>query len=176
MQEKNVYIYFALFNGYSIFSKLIKFFTRSNYSHVAYCYDEDDFTKIIEVWSRSYNIKDIIQTRWLFNSIHNHSPKTKIEIYRLSVTYEQAVKVKEFFYNLAMNKVGYNWLGVIAFVLPFWKKETKKGYFCSEGCTEALKYAGIIPQSIQSWKYSPDEFLELISALGAEYVTTIHSL
>lgn len=176
MQEKNVYIYFALFNGYSKLSKLIKFFTRSNYSHVAYCYDEDDFTKIIEVWTNSYSLKDILQTKWIFNIVHNHSSKTKIEIYRLFVTYDQAVKIKEFFYNLAMNDVRYNWFGVIAFVLPFWKKRSKKRYFCSEGCTEALKYAGIIPQSIQSRKYSPDKFLELILALGAEHVTTIQSL
>lgn len=166
-------LYFAFFRGKSFTSKIIQFFTRSNLSHVGYLYDETNLNKIIEVWPIKNNIIGFFKQKWRYNYISNHSVGTTIFIVELEVDENNFKLVDRYFKCLVENNTGYNWFGVIGFVLPFWKKGSKNGYFCSEGCVEALKYGEILDREIQGWKYSPDEFYELLLAIGGKTKTII---
>ena len=62
------------------------------------------------------------------------------------------------------NKVGkkYDYLGILGFILPF-VKQSKKRWFCSEICCEALKEnTDLIPSVIISSKTSPIKLKEII--------------
>jgi len=62
------------------------------------------------------------------------------------------------------NKVGkkYDYLGILGFILPF-VKQSKKRWFCSEICCEALKEnTNLIPKTVISSKTSPAKLKEII--------------
>lgn len=72
----------------------------------------------------------------------------------------------DFYLRLARSKAKYDWWGVVGFVVPLWKGASDR-WFCSEGLIEGLRVAGIVPSEIESWRYSPEMFVELVCALGA---------
>ena len=162
---------FVAFEGISLTSKIIKFFTRSNISHVAFLAYED-LNILVEPWPEDPNsITSFFKQVWRSNKLENHTSGTKYTVWALNVDDHKWQKTREFYLELARSRCGYNWWGVIGFVIPLFK-ETPGKYFCSEGLVEGLKQGGLIPDTIKSWKYSPDEFIELIQVLGAVQVKT----
>jgi hypothetical protein len=57
------------------------------------------------------------------------------------------------------DKGGYDWAGIIRFVLPF-IKEHKKDWFCTEAVIAALQSAGWFP-GLKAWQYSPNKFYRM---------------
>lgn len=162
-------LYFGLFKGLSFTSKVIRFFTRSKYTHVAYLpFYPNTKTILIEVWpENSNNIVSFFKQKWKFNSIYNHSIGTNIEVWKIPVTDKQFSDADYFLRALALNNTGYDWYGVIGFVIPFFK-DYKDGYFCSEGVVAALKYANIIDNDIEPWRYSPERLKDLLVLLNGK--------
>lgn len=151
---------YVAFGGFSLFSKLIKFFTRSRYSHIAIQLSDQ---LLIEAWKKGR------VAYWDYSTFSNHTHNTPYAVYSLPVTETIYNKAIDFYTYLADRKVLYNYLGVLGFVIPVFT--SNGGYFCSEGCWEGLVFAdrdtfGKIP----GWKVSPDIFINLITVRGATIV------
>lgn len=162
MQTKS--LYYAAFKGHSFYSKVIKFFTRSEYSHIAIVTDIDTLDTI-----EAYAHGSICNTHWRYYNVYKHSPGTPVEIYQLEVEPEQYDLAMRFYHYLAKTQFAYNWLGVIGFVIPVFT--SNGGFFCSEGAVEGLRFAGVIDE--QGWRISPADFVVILRILGATLVKTI---
>ena len=161
-------LYFGLFEGKSIYSKLIKFYTRSSISHVAVLLDiEPGSYKTIEVYPNG----SLCKTYWNYFSLLDHSPGTVVHIYELPVSQDQYNLAMRFYHYLAQNQTAYNWFGIVGFVIPVFT--SNGGYFCSEGAVEGLKFAGIIDTSIKGWKINPDGFASLLKLIRASLVRSV---
>lgn len=153
-------IKFIAFKGLSTFSKLVKFFTRGEYSHIAVLRDDNS---LIEVWKRP-NKK---LAYWGFSTLRNHTKNTPYEIYCLPVKETVYEKALLFYEYLAYRNVVYNYLGVIGFIIPFFT--SNGGYFCSEGCWEGLVFADRETFGcIKGWSVSPTHFVNIIQTHGAQ--------
>jgi len=150
---------FVCFKGISIFSKLVKFFTRGEYSHVAVLLSKGD---LIEVWKQRGGVY------WDFSTLQSHTKGTPYEVYSLPVEDDVANNALAFYRYLALRRVPYNYLGVIGFVIPVFT--SNGGYFCSEGCWEGLAFASSNFRDIEGWRVSPTTFVQLIKLRGAELV------
>jgi len=150
----------VFFKGISVFSKAIKFWTRSQYSHVAYLLND---TTLIEVWG-----SDPFRICWDFVTppFAKHEPRTPIEIWSLDLPIDEYLVVDKFMRKLALQKAPYDWLGVFGFILKL-EKHKRQGYFCSEGCTAALCKAKNW-QTIKPHHISPVSLLNLIEAMGGK--------
>ncbi len=153
-------IYFAAFEGISLVSKIIKWWTRSSYSHIAYIYNINTLA-LIEAW------KFYDGFRWGFSRIyHYHKSGTIVKILELKVDTYQYKNVNKFLYNLAINKVKYDFKGLFGFI--FKCKDNKDKYFCSEGCAQALINSNIWPSKIKAYKIHPGYFVDLLLVSGAK--------
>lgn len=149
---------FVAFKGISWTSKLIRFWTRSSYSHIAYKTERGD---LIEAW----HFEDGM--RWGYSFLSQHTKGTPYEVWALDVDDEKAEEVNKFLEQLADNKVPYDWHGILGFV--FKVKDDKSKYFCSEGCALALVKAGIWVD-IDTWRVYPGFFVDLMKVSGFEKV------
>ena len=155
------HIYYACFKGKSVTSKLIKFWTRSSYSHVAVRYARG----FIEVWPTG---KNPLKQRWGFTNFKNHKKGTEYELWELPVESNHFDAIMSLYINLANNKTKYDWSSIFGFVLK-WKKQSKKGYICSEGLWAPYDVL------YDHWckephEISPDLFVMLIQAFGAKKI------
>jgi len=149
----------ALFKGISLISKLIKFWTRSEYSHVGFLLN--DYV-LIECWGGLFDVE------WGFfmPPFSKHTKGTEIEIWSLEVSDYEYDIVENFMTRLAQLKYPYDWIGIIGFVFKI-DKHGRKGFFCSEGCIYPLK-------KVKGWKtvkphhVSPVMFINLIESAGAK--------
>lgn len=151
----------ALFKGISLTSKLIKFWTRSEYSHVGFLLNE---CVLIECWGAS----SPFDVKWGFSipPFSKHRKNTHVEIWCLDVSKQEFEFVTGFMLRLAQLEYKYDWLGVIGFVLKV-DKHNRSGFFCSEGCIYPLvKAKGW--KSIKPHHVSPAEFVNIIEAAGAK--------
>ncbi len=157
-------IQFAAFKGKSFISKLIKFWTRGDYSHIAYITNFEN-GDLIEAWKYSG------KTFWGFSNIKNHSKGTVVEIWEKEVTEEQAEKVYNFLFKLAKRNCPYDWKGLFGFVFKW--KDCKWKYFCSEGCAMALIEAGVWSYKLRPYVIHPSYFVDLMVVSGFKKVKTI---
>jgi hypothetical protein len=167
-------IYFGAFIGRSIISKFIEFWTRSDYSHIAYFNIEEKF--MVEVWSPpSKSPFRILNQYWqlinwkedLTEALEqNHSKDTIIEIWSFEVNEILYNYINNFMKQLAINKTKYDYLAILSFILRLKKQETKK-YFCSEGCitpiVKSFNWYKINPAFV-----SPGDFVRILQAAGAK--------
>ena len=126
---------FIFFEGISWSSRIIRWFTRSKFSHVG-LYLSD--YHILEVYH--YDPVEIWKLEWLDNNLWEHKIGTKYVIIELEVTEEQYDKIYNFIKRLVVSKTKYDWKSVFKFVFKSKPKANDK-YFCSEGCMNALKKA-----------------------------------
>ena len=152
---------FVAFKGFSKFSKLIKFTTRSTLSHVAF---EDPDGALIEAW----NFEGGTKTWWDYSRFENHTPGTHYQVWGLHLPDEQEFFCRQFYHDLARDKYPYNWPGIIAYGLRLQHKGAS-GYFCSEGLITPVKlvrgWEKIRPEHV-----SPGGFCYLVEAMGGSVI------
>jgi hypothetical protein len=153
-------LFFAAFNGLSILSKVIKFHTRSEISHIA----PVDGERLIEPWNHNGGIK----TWWDYSGFQKHTPGTKYDIWGLNVSDEKFDFCMKFYRGLADKKAPYDWPGVFAFGLRI-VREGKDCFFCSEG---AIKPVVMVEgwEHIMPNRVSPSIFCYLVEAAGGRVV------
>ena len=149
----------AVFKGISLFSKAIRFWTRSQYSHVGFLLTDN---VLVECWGTNpFNI------HWDFVSppFIKHKLGTPVEIWSLDFYDRDNVEyIQKFMIRLALNRIEYDWIGVFSFVLKL-DKNDRDGYFCSEGCiTPIIDVKNLI--TIKPHHVSPGLFVNLIEAMG----------
>lgn len=131
-------IYIALMHTGTILSKIIKYWTKDEFSHVSIALDED------------------LQEMYSFGRLHPYNPilggfvheeinkgtfkrfyKTKVSIYSIKVEDEQFINIRNNIYKIRDNKEVYkfNVIGLLA--IGFKKEIIRQNYFY---CAEFVKY------------------------------------
>lgn len=158
-------LYFMAFHGVSKLSRLIRFCTRSDYSHIAICTDVASMT-LIEPWAHDGGIRQW----WDVSSVNRHSPGTKWELWGIEVDDKEYRYCMSRYHTYADNKLKYDWRGVIGFEIQFVKDSSEK-LFCSEGAIKPLatwrRLTRVFPERV-----SPADFIALIQAMGGRCVMT----
>ena len=140
---KNVYI--LLYRGKSLISKLIRWQTRSIYSHAS-IYIEGEGN--IEAWH-------IGGVRMKDSYCDGHKSGTIIDVFSVDLSDEEIEKIVEY----AKSKIGkkYDFRSVFRFLTRKPQNEHDKDkWFCSELVFASFKYAGInLLERIEAWAVSP---------------------
>lgn len=133
----------AFYKGRSLTSRLIKWQSWGQYSHVGVLLEDDS---IIEAW----------QDGGVLHNAHigmRHSPDTEVDIYEIpKLTKEQSIKA----FNFLKEQCGkrYDFLGVARF-LSRREVDNKNKWFCSELAAAGLAYAGYPLLNTKPRKISP---------------------
>jgi hypothetical protein len=158
-------LYYMAFRHDGPLSRLIRFCTRSDYSHIAICTDVASMT-LIEPWAHNGGVRQW----WDYSDLRAHTPGTRFEIWELPVTPDLHRYAMDFYHLLAVNRRRYDWRGVIGFEVQFIKQHSR-GFFCSEGAiwpiSHFCKYDRIKPERV-----SPADFVGLIQAMGGKCLMT----
>lgn len=124
-------IYVVLTQSYTVLARLIKFVTKSKYSHVSLSFDEE-CTNMYSI-GRKYTYCPFIgeyKKESIYAGVFNLNKNAEILIYELSVTKEQYENIKILLNKYGNSSKGYNLLGLILAI--FNKKISRKKYYCSE--------------------------------------------
>jgi len=159
-------IEFIFIEGKSFWSKMIEFFTRSKFSHVAYINDKDEVVTTGETrHGNCWHYEDIK------TFVEREGEGSKYIILGLDVDHVRYLCVNHYMNSLAKRKVRYNWLGVIAFVLKLRRISDKKK-FCSQGCMDAIQmcFGNLCDSNIKAQYVSPEMFYMVLRAMGANIV------
>jgi len=135
-------IYIGLHSANSIFDKIIRWQTRSKYSHVSISLEKD----VIEA-TRFYGVRKFQKYKFKKDEY--------IDMYSTEVTSEQFRKISQFLYAQVGKKYD------ITMVLRFLSRESESGgskdkWFCSELIYAAFEHAGIsLLNNTKAWEVSP---------------------
>jgi hypothetical protein len=136
----------AFYKGKGKFiDKLIKWWTKSPYSHCELMFPDDRMFSS-DAWSggvrynKNYNLAnwDIVET-----------PITQIELRSLIEWCDWK------------NGSAYDWWGTLSFILPF-VHESKKKWFCSELCAAGLIWISKLPSTTKISNLDPGELYKLL--------------
>ncbi|GAA0121613.1 MAG: hypothetical protein KID00_01970 [Clostridium argentinense] len=140
---KKIYIMLT-FTGTTL-SRVIKIYTRNDYSHASIALDPE----LSEMYSfgrkkpRNPFIGGFIKEK-IDDGVYKRFYNTECIVYSMDVTFEQYEKVKEIIkeFEKEQDKYRYNFLGVLAVVFKM-SLDRKYHYFCSQFVSEVLERSGI---------------------------------
>lgn len=126
--NKKIYLVFSQTN--TVLSKIIKFITKNEYSHVSISFDKE--CKIMYSFGRKYDINPFYGIFKIENINEGLFKKNnaKIAIYELEVTEKIFINIKRNIKKIENNNKGYNIFGLILAIFGFRVK--RKKYYCSE--------------------------------------------
>lgn len=153
-------IYIVLTYTGTILSKIVKIYTRREFSHVSIALDED----LKEMYSfgriNAYNpfwagfVHEAVD-KGTFKRFKN----TKARVYSLTVKDEQYEKVKEVIRDIQNNKLDYNFniLGLLGVVINY-KVKRERYFYCAEFVKYVLEQSNIcyLPDIVK-----PEDFKEI---------------
>jgi len=133
----------GFYRGRSLVSWCIKWFTRSEYSHVAYI---DEMGRVYEAWSPKIRVMP---------SIHQgHTPGTIIDLFRFELTLDQEAEFVQ--YLLSRIDKQYDMRGVLGFISRRAGAQREDRDFCSELILDASRAAGVpLLRLVPSYAVSP---------------------
>lgn len=150
-------IVLGFYEGHSVLSKVIRWETRSNISHVSIMQIPDDCIRKITGEIRWHQIKEALETCPLWEAwatavvvkrvgIHDgHKPDTKIRLMRLEREFDFDLNeraVVAFLDKCVERRLGYDWWGLARFALRI-DRNNKDRMFCSELVHIALAEGGV---------------------------------
>jgi len=124
-------LYFTGYKGKSFISKLIKYWTRSEYSHVEQCLNLETL--------KGYGAYQGYKVGYLYPSYHEKG--TRYDIFELECTQEQLEKFNYFKRQQEGKK--YDYKGIMGFVTNKEEMNNRNKWYCSEIEIYACNYAGI---------------------------------
>ncbi len=137
----------ALYQGVSTISRLIRWQSRSKYSHAAFLCDDGS---VIEAW--------MPEVRLVSNLSSQHTPGTLVDIFEFKAQLTAAEDEK--LWNLAIDDLAipYDYVGIWRFVTRQPECErSKKKLFCSE---QVFSRCGMIGRHLlertEAWRVPPD--------------------
>lgn len=132
----------AFYRGRSLVSKMIRWFTRGYYSHVAIILDDG---RIVEAWHSPARVRVI-------NHLGDgHERGTQVDVFSFGVPYPASAVA------FAESAVGmrYDFAGVLGF-LTRGNTNRRNRVFCSELAMMVAKAGGaVLLQNVSDWKVSP---------------------
>lgn len=136
----------ALFKPLSFIDKLVCFFSRGKYSHIAILFDDGSSIEAVPFKGVIYN-KNLIKSR---------NKNQIIEVYNIKTTTKQD-RIIKYFLERQLGK-GYDYLSVLGFIInktDVGRKEYGK-WFCSELVYSAFRKAEIeLLERIHQWETTP---------------------
>lgn len=153
-------IYIVLTYTGTILSKIVKVYTRKEFSHVSIALDED----LKEMYS--FGRLNAYNPFWggfvhegLDRGTFKRFKKTKARVYSLSVKDEQYEKVKEVIRDIQNNRLDYNFniLGLIGVVINY-KIKRERYFYCAEFVKYVLEESNIcyLPDVVK-----PEDFKDI---------------
>ena len=153
-------IYIVLTFTGTLLAKLVRFYTKKEYSHVSIALDED----LKEMYSFGrINAYNPFWAGFVHEDVNKGTfkrfKKTKARVYSLTVKDEQYEKVKEVIRDIQNNKLDYNFniLGLLG-VLINYKVKRERYFYCSEFVKYVLEQSNIcyLPDIVK-----PEDFKEI---------------
>ena len=129
---------------------------------------------LIEAW----RYKHLWDTCWRETNWNNHTPGTEVDILTLDVPDKVYNMVETLFKFVAYTSVPYDWLGLLAFVIPRQQKANGM-WFCSEGIQEVLRFVTqktnyrLTSLDAPGWRLSPVNLYDILTAAGWEHAGTV---
>jgi len=135
----------AAYQGISWQSKVIRWYTRSVYSHVAWV---DTNGETYEAWEG--------RVRLAASLFELHTPGTVVDLFEVNGIFADRLRTVRAFHAAQVGKK-YDWLGILRMVSrrPFSTDDQAK-WFCSELVHAAHAAAGLCLQVMPPWKVTPD--------------------
>lgn len=173
-EEKNKNVYIVLTYTGTVLSKIIKLYTKSEFSHASLSLDEN----LNEMYSfgrlNAYNpfIGGFVHENIKWGTFKRFN-KTKAAIYSLKLTEKQYQIIKDTIIEIKKDKEKYkfNLIGLIAIAIKLDIKRNKK-FYCAEFIKYLLELANIeldLPKLIK-----PNDF-QYLTELELEYKGTLSS-
>lgn len=153
-------IYIVLTYTGTILSKMVKVYTRREFSHVSIALDED----LKEMYSFGrINAYNPFWAGFVHEDVNKGTfkrfKKTKARVYSLTVKDEQYEKVKEVIRDIQNNKLDYNFniLGLLGVVVNY-KIKRERYFYCAEFVKYVLEQSNIcyLPDIVK-----PEDFKEI---------------
>lgn len=153
-------IYIVLTYTGTILSKIVKVYTRREFSHVSIALDED----LKEMYSFGrINAYNPFWAGFVHEDVNKGTfkrfKKTKARVYSLTVKDEQYEKVKEVIRDIQKNKLDYNFniLGLLGVVINY-KVKRERYFYCAEFVKYVLEQSNIcyLPDIVK-----PEDFKEI---------------
>lgn len=153
-------IYIVLTYTGTILSKIVKVYTRREFSHVSIALDED----LKEMYSFGrINAYNPFWAGFVHEDVNKGTfkrfKKTKARVYSLTVKDEQYKKVKEVIRDIQNNKLDYNFniLGLLGVVINY-KVKRERYFYCAEFVKYVLEQSNIcyLPDIVK-----PEDFKEI---------------
>ncbi|MBE6145247.1 MAG: hypothetical protein IKM55_02905 [Bacilli bacterium] len=153
-------IYIVLTYTGTILSKIVKVYTRREFSHVSIALDED----LKEMYSFGrINAYNPFWAGFVHEDVNKGTfkrfKKTKARVYSLTVKDEQYEKVKEVIRDIQNNKLDYNFniLGLLGVVINY-KVKRERYFYCAEFVKYVLEQSNIcyLPDIVK-----PEDFKEI---------------
>ena len=153
-------IYIVLTYTGTILSKIVKVYTRREFSHVSIALDED----LKEMYSFGrINAYNPFWAGFVHEEVNKGTfkrfKKTKARVYSLTVKDEQYEKVKEVIRDIQNNKLDYNFniLGLFGVVVNY-KIKRERYFYCAEFVKYVLEQSNIcyLPDIVK-----PEDFKEI---------------
>lgn len=150
-------VYIVLFQGNTLFSKAIRAYTRSEYSHVAISLDHKlDNCYSFNASTSPKNVNDI-KGGFNIESVYDVNPDTKICVFVFFIFKDAYNKIKELiesFKNNIMNTT-YGYKNILTLLLNI-KYNNDASMICSQFVDKCLKIAGIDISKKDSSLVSPE--------------------
>lgn len=153
-------IYIVLTYTGTILSKIVRVYTRREFSHVSIALDED----LKEMYSFGrINAYNPFWAGFVHEDVNKGTfkrfKKTKARVYSLTVKDEQYEKVKEVIRDIQNNKLDYNFniLGLLGVVINY-KVKRERYFYCAEFVKYVLEQSNIcyLPDIVK-----PEDFKEI---------------
>ena len=135
----------AAYRGISWQSHVIRWYTRSAYSHVAWI---DTNGACYEAWKG--------KVRKAASLFVHHTPGTVVDLFDVGGMFSDRIRQVREFHAVQVGKP-YDWLGILRMVTrrPFSTDDQRK-WFCSELVHAAHAAAGLCLQVMPPWKVTPE--------------------
>ncbi|CAM4431348.1 hypothetical protein FHS16_001714 [Paenibacillus endophyticus] len=154
-------IYVLLTNTGTLFTRVIKSFTRAPYNHASLVMDE----KLEGVYSfgrkqATNPLNGGFVKEDVYNGTFRHFPETKCKLLRIAVTNQQKTSLEQIICEFEKNKdiYRYNLIGLIG-VLIDTDLQPAHSYFCSQFVADSLRSSGIQLWNRPSTLVTPNDFL-----------------
>jgi len=172
-KTNNQTIELVFFEGISFTSKLIRWWTRSKFSHVGIKLIDQYLS---EAWTNTGNsligrYLGIFGARWQLSTWNNHTKGTPYVILTKEVdekTYNTFLELTKFF---TLTRIPYDWKEIIEFVIPGGENLPNGKFVCSTGTAYILQHCGLLPLDISYWKLSPGDLYDLCLTCGFKVST-----
>ena len=161
MQKNNKKkIYIVMTKTYTTVAKIIRIFTRNDYSHVSITFDKS--CKKMYSFGRKYTRIAFIGT-FKEENIHKGvfalNKNTNMAIYELKVTPYQYKIIKQKIKEIEKNNHGFNILGLILAIFRI--KLNRNKYYCSEFVNELLSNKKVKIMNRLNEVVRPEEFKDI---------------